>query len=85
MRSFAAGHSLSGLREALEPAGLRVIAFTTEDADTVGDMWPATRAKGLGIADRACLALARRMGVPAVTADRAWAELHLGVEVVLIR
>jgi PIN domain nuclease of toxin-antitoxin system len=31
------------------------------------------------------LALATRLGVPAVTADRAWANLDLGVEIVCIR
>ena len=37
------------------------------------------------LADRACLALAVRLGVPAVTADRAWAELDVGVEVIAVR
>lgn len=38
-------------------------------------------------ADRACLALARSLNLPAVTADTPWADLgdELGVEVVLIR
>lgn len=31
------------------------------------------------------LALARRLGLPAYTADRAWREVDLDVEVVLIR
>ena len=33
---------------------------------------PLTRASGLGSGDRICLALAGRLGVPAVTADRPW-------------
>ena len=46
---------------------------------------PATRAKGLSLGDRACLALAIERGVPALTADRAWMELDVGVDVRLIR
>ncbi|MEN3177177.1 MAG: hypothetical protein ABF812_16325 [Gluconobacter cerinus] len=47
----------------------------------------ATKRVGLSHGDRACLALAKKMGLPAVTADRAWAEIAdaIGVEVVLIR
>ena len=37
------------------------------------------------LADRACLALAMRLGLPALTTDRAWAELDLPVEVVVLR
>ena len=44
-----------------------------------------TRSAGLSLADRACLALASRLGVPAVTADRAWTTLDVGVEIVCIR
>jgi len=40
---------------------------------------------GLSLGDRACLALADAMGCPAVTADRAWSSIDIGVSVVLIR
>jgi len=46
---------------------------------------PRTDALGLGLGDRACLALAQALGVPAMAADRAWANLDVGVDVVLIR
>ena len=45
----------------------------------------ATSVRGLSLGDRACLALGKRLGLPVYTADRAWAELDLGIEVVLIR
>jgi ribonuclease VapC len=48
---------------------------------------PVTRAAGLSLGDRACLALAHTLGSPAITSDRSWtavAEL-VQVEVQLLR
>lgn len=52
-----------------------------------GMMELVTARLGLSHGDRACLALARKLGLPAVTADQAWADVaqELGVEVVLVR
>jgi len=44
-----------------------------------------TRAYGLSLGDRICLALAEREGLPALTSDRAWAEAALDVEIIAIR
>jgi PIN domain nuclease of toxin-antitoxin system len=73
------------LRTVLVDAGCRIVAFAVEDAVAAARLWPSTRAAGLSLADRACLALAHRLGVPAVTADRAWLELDVGVEVIAVR
>ena len=40
---------------------------------------------GLSLGDRACLALARKLQCPALTADPRWLESDFGVEVRLIR
>ena len=66
------------------------LALTVEpmeraDAIQAGLWRDATRSSGLSLGDRVCLALGKRLGSPVYTADRAWAELDLGVEVVLIR
>jgi PIN domain nuclease of toxin-antitoxin system len=45
----------------------------------------AVSAKGLSLGDRTCLALAQRLGAPAVTAEHTWSELPLDVAVHLIR
>ena len=73
------------LRALLVDAGCRTVDFTVDDATAAARLWRATRDAGLSLADRACLALAARLGVPAVTADRAWSELDVGVEVIAIR
>ena len=50
-------------------------------------MAAVTRPLGLSLGDRICLALARRTGLPALTADRSWLEVAgtLGVAVEAIR
>jgi len=65
--------------------GLVVAPFEASDAAEAGLLRAVTRPLGLSLGDRACLALARRLDLPVLTADRAWVELDLGVEVVLIR
>lgn len=44
-----------------------------------------TRAAGLSLGDRACLALGKALGLPVLTADHAWVRLKVGVTVRVIR
>jgi len=71
---------------ALIALGTTVARFDVTAAIDTARLWPVTRAAGLSLADRACLALAADVpdGV-AVTADRAWTKLKLDVPVRLIR
>jgi PIN domain nuclease of toxin-antitoxin system len=64
---------------------IAVEPFTAADAVEVGRLRPLTRDAGLSLGDRACLALARRLGVPAYTADRTWSRVSLDVELRQIR
>lgn len=64
---------------------LEVVAFDEDQALASGQLRQSTRRQGLSLGDRACLQLAAMRGVPAVTADRAWAGLDVGVEVRVIR
>jgi ribonuclease VapC len=59
--------------------------FTAEDAAGVARLRSRTREAGLSLGDRACVALAQRLNAPALTADRAWSELDVRVEVLLLR
>jgi ribonuclease VapC len=84
-RLRAAGVDGEALRLQMAQTGIAVIAFDSNDAEASGELLPHTRAHGLSLADRACVALAARLGLPAVTADRIWKTLDLGVEIICIR
>lgn len=82
------------LRDGGDPKGTLEIAislgivfhpFDAEQASAAAELLPATRHLGLSFGDRACLALGRKLGARALTADRAWAGLEIGVEIVLVR
>jgi ribonuclease VapC len=64
---------------------ITVEAFNAADAVETGRLRPLTRAAGLSLADRACLALARRLAASVLTADLAWMSLTLDVDVRAIR
>lgn len=69
----------------LEAMPCKVADFDRAAAYAAGVLRRGARRRGLSLGDRACLALGKRLGLPVYTADRAWAELDVGVEVVLIR
>jgi PIN domain nuclease of toxin-antitoxin system len=64
---------------------LNVVDFDMSQAVAAGGLRPSTRSLGLSLGDRACLALAASSGVTALTTDRAWARLEVGVLVDVIR
>jgi PIN domain nuclease of toxin-antitoxin system len=73
------------VRLALRALPCSIAEFDGAQAIEAGLLLRTTATKGLSLGDRACLALAKARRLPAVTADRAWTSLDLGVEVVLIR
>jgi len=65
-------------------------SFGIEAADVIeADGCSAAALWGIGsplsLADRLCLALGLRLGLPVATADYAWADATGGTEVILIR
>ncbi|MBN8869947.1 MAG: type II toxin-antitoxin system VapC family toxin [Solirubrobacterales bacterium] len=64
---------------------LSIEPMTDADCVEVARLRPLTVKQGLSLADRACLVLAERLGVPALTTDRVWADADVAVEVQLIR
>jgi ribonuclease VapC len=79
------GTRLSGLAAELQGAGLVILPFSAEDAEEAARLAAPSRNLGLSFADRACLALAKRLDRVALTADRAWLGVDLGVRVEAIR
>ncbi len=84
-RSVARGLGVEGLTADLKALGVTILPFTAEDAEASAKLWPATNGLGLLLGDRACLALGLRLRLPAITADRVWGELRVGVEIRVIR
>jgi PIN domain nuclease of toxin-antitoxin system len=64
---------------------LTVHPVSDEDAIEAARLRPLTRGAGLSLGDRLCLALTRRLGGIALSADRPWSDAELDVPVDLIR
>ncbi len=79
------GASLPLVRSALSRYGLPVIPFEEELAARTGALRARTKAFGLSLGDRACLALAEQTLLPVLTADRAWKDLGLSIDVQILR
>jgi len=73
------------VREAVTNTNVKVIDFDVGLAERTGTLRVQTRHLGLSLGDRACLALAERAGIPALTADRSWVGALPGVEIRFIR
>lgn len=81
------GVSKSDVHQVLDPLPFERAPFDDDLAFETGAMISVTQSAGLSLGDRACLALARRTGLRAVTADRSWVAVskELGVAVDLLR
>ena len=79
------GTSLVEAKTALQSIALTTVDFDIALAQRTGELRAETRKRGLSLGDRACLSLAEREGVPAVTADGSWVGAISGVEIQLFR
>jgi ribonuclease VapC len=69
--------------EAVIAPANEIVVFDAQQARIAGGL--QTRALGLSLGDRACLALGIVLKAPVYTADRAWKGLKLGVPIHVIR
>lgn len=84
-KQLQSGTNPETARQELDELGLEVADFTRDLAESAALLVIRTKSLGLSLGDRACLALALREKLPVVTADRAWKNVDLGVEIELIR
>ena len=81
------GTAEADIRHVLSPLPISYVEVDTDLAYEIGLLLPITRSAGLSLGDRACLALARRLGAEVLTADRQWATVAAatGLRAELIR
>lgn len=80
-----AGIEIGVARGLIAALRIEVVPMTAEIAATAATLGATGSRYGLSLGDRACLATAADRNIPVVTADRVWAELDLGVDVIAIR
>ena len=80
-----AGMDEAGAQLAVSVLGIgEIVDFTPNLAWEAARLRPLTKQYGLSLGDRACLALAIKLKIPAVTADKEWAKLKL-CKIIVIR
>ena len=80
-----AGIAASEANQTVELLGMSIVPFDAELAFTTAELRTDTRSLGLSLGDRSCIALARNRGATAVTAERLWSKIKLGVTIEVIR
>lgn len=71
----------------LSDLDITIVATSQEVAEEAARLRTVSREGGLSLGDRFCLALAKSLNVPALTADRAWKAVAkpTGVKIELVR
>ncbi|MDD2742118.1 MAG: type II toxin-antitoxin system VapC family toxin [Rhodocyclaceae bacterium] len=64
---------------------VEIVPLTQAQAELSGILRHSTRHLGLSLGDRACLALTQSLGGVAITADRPWLALDIGIHIECIR
>ena len=84
-RAADKGHAAQGVLTMLHLLEIEVVPFSIAHAIAAADLRPATKAAGVSLGDRACLALAAERRATVYTADRRLAEVDIGLDICLIR
>lgn len=79
------GLSNDEIRSVTIKLGVENAPFDLLQAQLSAELRRVTRSRGLSLGDRACLALARSTGLPALTADKRWLGAGTDVEIDVIR
>jgi ribonuclease VapC len=82
----AGGFSQTAVAHMIDTLGLEIVPHSAEDAYQAAELVSLTRQHGSGLGDRTCMALAISRNLPALTTDRAWAQLTIpGLQVIVAR
>ncbi|MBY0307052.1 MAG: type II toxin-antitoxin system VapC family toxin [Sphingomonas sp.] len=74
------------IRQILGELRLDVHDHGEDDAYAGASLHAQTRTYGRGLGDRTCLALALKLGVPALTTDREWKKVKVaGLKIIALR
>ena len=84
-KSLARKVNIDGMREEFKALGLSIEPFDASQAEIASRLWSSSRKQGMSLGDRACLALAKEMSLPVLTADRAWKQLKLDLDIRILR
>ena len=79
------GLPVTSAEEFLMTLDFEHVAFDTNMALRTALLQPVTSPRGLSLGDRACLALAQSRNAVALTADKSWLALDIGVHIECIR
>jgi PIN domain nuclease of toxin-antitoxin system len=79
------GHDPYDVLRRLQASPIEFVPFDQGLAAAAASLIMASREHGLSLGDRSCLALARERGIPVLTADRAWLQLDLGLDIRCVR
>lgn len=71
------GVNKDGVRDLIEQTVPEVVDFNCNLAFLTSELVVKTKAFGLSLGDRACLALALTTGYPILTADKIWSSLQM--------
>jgi ribonuclease VapC len=84
-KSLAQGIDTTDMQTELEALGVQFVSFSTLHSELSAQLWLDIKSYSLSLGDRACLALALDLKAIALTTDRVWANLQIGIQVQLIR
>jgi PIN domain nuclease of toxin-antitoxin system len=75
----------SAFHEWFEQLGIHLVPLDEETAFAAGQLKVETRALGLSLGDRTCLALAKKLNLTALTADVVWQHMAPEYKISLVR
>lgn len=75
----------SRLRQLFGGLGVSIVPFSAEHAERAAALYPNTKAYGLSLGDRACLALGLETNREVYTAEGVWVKVALELKITAIR